>query len=74
MFFLWRRICKYAGRRRGKRCWVPKIITIRIVTWTEEGIEIEGDPRHPELIIIEAGMDKSKGVDTPGVKERQIEK
>ena len=32
----------------------------RVVLWLSEGIEIEGDPRHPEVIIIEADMEDAE--------------
>ena len=45
----------------------------RVVTWTSEGSEIEGDPQDLELVIIEAGMENCGGADSPAVQERQVE-
>ena len=39
--------------------------------WTEEGIIIEADQRHAELIVQDLGLnDKTKAVSTPGLKEK----
>ena len=40
----------------------------RIVRWTEEGLEYEGDPRHVEKLLLELGLKGAKPVSTPGVK------
>ena len=38
----------------------------RVITWDEEGILIEGDQRHPELLLDTLGMsDKVKAAPTP---------
>ena len=43
----------------------------RIVTWTEEGIEYEGDQRHVEICMNSLGLDgSSKSVSTPIEKDR----
>lgn len=41
----------------------------RLVSWTNRGIELEGDPRHAEIIIREMGCSGGK-ITTPLVKER----
>lgn len=41
----------------------------RLVSWTDRGIELEGDPRHAEIIIREMGCAGGK-ITTPLVKER----
>ena len=46
----------------------------RIFEWTPEGIVIEADQRHAEIIAKDLELDdKSKSVTTPGVKERSGE-
>jgi len=40
----------------------------RVVTWTEEGILYEADPRQCKRLLQECGMEGSKAVSTPGVK------
>ena len=51
----------------------------RIATWTEEGIEYEGDQRHVEICVVELGLneeikevvtpsDRSKGKEEGGIK------
>ena len=43
-----------------------------IVSWTEEGIEIEGDQRHVEICLLDMGLDESsKGVVTPCDKSKK---
>ena len=39
----------------------------RILRRTPTGWEVEADPRHAELIIDQLGLEKEKGVVTPGV-------
>ena len=41
----------------------------RIVRITSEGWEVEADQRHGELIAQELGLDKAKGLSTPGIDE-----
>ena len=47
----------------------------RIVRWSEDGLEYEGDPRQVERLIRELGLEGAKPVATPGVKasHEQIE-
>lgn len=45
----------------------------RVITWTEEGIELEPDQRHIDLTVAETGMDKCRSTRTPGTKERTDE-
>ena len=40
----------------------------RIVRWTEDGVELEADPRHAEILVEQMGLQRAKGVSTPGVK------
>ena len=41
----------------------------RVVTWHDDGIGYEPDPRHPEIIIQQLGLEEATSVTTPGVKE-----
>ncbi|CAK0798924.1 unnamed protein product, partial [Prorocentrum cordatum] len=43
----------------------------RIVRITEDGIEIEGDRRHAELLARDLGLEEAKSVDTPRVKHSE---
>jgi hypothetical protein len=45
----------------------------RIVHWDEEGIWYEADPRQAERLMEECGMDGSKSVCTPGLRESAAE-
>ena len=46
----------------------------RVFEWTPEGIVIEADQRHAELIVKDMGLaSDSKGMSTPGVKMRREE-
>ena len=40
----------------------------RIITWGENGIEYEADPRQAERLISECGMHGAKQMGTPGAK------
>ncbi len=37
----------------------------RLIRWTQGGFEVEGDPKHVEVLMREWGMQECKGVDTP---------
>ena len=39
----------------------------RIVRWTQEGYELEGDPRHAELVIEQLGLEDVAPLSSPGV-------
>ena len=41
----------------------------RIVTWTDQGVQYEADPRHAEIVIKQLGLENAKGLITPGTKE-----
>ena len=41
----------------------------RIVSWTDEGLTYEADPRHAEIVIKELDLTKAKGVCSPGTKD-----
>ena len=36
--------------------------------WKDDGIHYEADPRHPDILIKELGIQKAKPVVTPGIK------
>ena len=47
----------------------------RVVEWTPNGINYEADQRHAEIICQELGLkDSSKGVVTPGIKQKLTKK
>ena len=41
----------------------------RIIAWEHDGIRLEADQGHAEILIQQLGMENSKSVDTPGTKE-----
>ena len=41
----------------------------RVVRWTKEGLELEGDPRQIEKLIGECGLEGANPGATPGLKE-----
>ena len=43
----------------------------RLVTWTHEGIEMEADPRHIDLVLEQLGLEKGVSVTTPLVKVKE---
>ncbi|CAE7551092.1 unnamed protein product [Symbiodinium sp. CCMP2592] len=43
----------------------------RLVTWTQEGIEMEADPRHVDLVLEQLGLEKGVSVTTPLVKVKE---
>ena len=44
---------------------------IRLITWTERGIDYESDPRHVQILLREFNLSESgSGVSAPGVNER----
>jgi hypothetical protein len=44
----------------------------RVITWTEHGVEYEGDQRHAEIIIKQMGLlSNSKSAPTPGIRRER---
>ena len=41
----------------------------RIVAWDSDGIRLEADQRHPEILCKQLGFEEANGVDTPGVHQ-----
>ena len=41
----------------------------RLVRWTEQGLEYEGDPRQSERLVLDLKLEGTKRVGTPGVKQ-----
>ena len=44
----------------------------RIIRYTSEGIEVEADVRHSELIVKQLGLSDAKGLSMPMVSEAQV--
>jgi len=44
----------------------------RTIVWTEEGLSIEGDEKHAQVLLSEWGMSDCKGVSTPVVREEEL--
>ncbi len=40
----------------------------RVTEWRQDGIQIESDQRHAEIIVRALGLGKGKGLETPGSK------
>ena len=40
----------------------------RVITWTDEGVELEADPRQAERLVKQLGVEGAKTLSTPGVK------
>ena len=43
----------------------------RIIRWTHQGIRVEADPRHVEILIKETGLGEANIVVTPGAKANE---
>ena len=43
-----------------------------MIKYTDEGLEIEADPRHAEIVVRELGVGEGKESPTPGVKEARF--
>ena len=41
----------------------------RVISWKEDGIQYEADPRHVEIALCELGLDKANEICSPGAKE-----
>ena len=40
----------------------------KVIRYTDEGLELEADPRHAELVVRDLGLEDAKTCKTPGVK------
>ena len=45
----------------------------KIVRWTSDGLELEADPRHAEIVIRELGLLEAKPISAPGAKPTKDE-
>ena len=54
---------------KGPGCKDEVRILNKIVRYTNEGVELEADPRHAELVIKELGLEGAKLSKVPGTKE-----
>ena len=45
----------------------------RVIEWCPEGIKVESDQRHVEIIVKELGLEKANGVGTPGTKDKEVD-
>ena len=66
--------CKHRGRiGPGDKDEKEMRILNRIVTWTDGGIQYEGDQRHVEIAMKELGLDEdSREVGVPILKKTRI--
>ena len=55
----------------GEMSWAQKSIKLLsiIITWERHGISLEADKKHTEEATREFGLEESKPVSTPGVRE-----
>ena len=53
----------------GEGCVQEGKVLNRIVRYTDQGWQLEADPRHSELIIEQLGVDGGKAVVTPGIDD-----
>ena len=44
----------------------------RVIEWRDDGINLEADQRHAEIIIKELGLLDANGSDVPGPKEKRM--
>ena len=42
----------------------------RLATWTAQGIELEADPRHVEIVLQQLCLESAQSVTAPLVKEK----
>ena len=68
--------CKHRGRFGPGKDDIKSIrILNRMVTWTDQGIEYDGDQRHVEIACREYGLKPgSKAIKVPGNKEKLMDK
>ena len=45
----------------------------RVIRWTSDGLTMEADPRHAEIIIRELGLEDAKAVQTPGIDNLEVD-
>ena len=45
----------------------------RVISWTKDGLQYEGDQRHAEIVIEEPGLKDAKAVSTPGTRSDAAE-
>ena len=45
----------------------------RIIAWDPDGIRLEADQRHAEILVRQLGLESAKGLDLPGVKDTSEE-
>ena len=53
----------------GGQCKKEVRILNRIVRWGEDGVEMEADPRHAEIVVRDLGLSDAKCSRVPGTKE-----
>ena len=57
----------------GPQCVQEAKFLNRSLRWTPDGLEIEGDQKHAEILIKEWGLENAKAVSTPGAKAGKLE-
>ncbi len=58
----------------GPGCQDEVRILNKIVRWTPEGIDLEADPRHAEIVVRDLGLESAKPSRVPGTKAAHVKK
>ena len=53
----------------GPKCSAEGQILNRVIRATDNGFELEGDPRHAELVVEQLNLQSGKSVSTPGADD-----
>ena len=56
----------------GKNDQKEILLLNRVIEWTDQGIQIEADPRHVELILAELGLESAKSLNVTGSKTEDV--
>jgi hypothetical protein len=56
------KVCEITSNNFGKEVTYLR----RAIRWTQDGLEIEGDPKDVKVLLSECGMKGCKGVETVG--------
>ncbi len=59
---------EYLGPDRRRHQQQVRVLN-RVLSWEEDGLAYEADPRHAEILIRELGLEEAKAVATPGTRE-----
>ena len=60
---------EYLGREASESTGIK--VLDKIIRYSDNGLELEADPRHAESVIKELGLEQAKACRTPGSKDDQ---